>query len=114
MKPRRPSFKDRLQWEMLQHELTEAKLHNQKLVESNEVLMDDVRELQEKLAEANANIGILSQESEPLSRRAEDIMGINAESAEFAKRMQHAPKQCADAIHVAAGNGRCICGAWPA
>ena len=79
MKPRRPSFKDRLQWEMLQHELTEAKLHNQKLVESNEVLMDDVRELQEKLAEANANIGIDSHDvlSSPAERFG--LLGQNAD-----------------------------------
>jgi hypothetical protein len=67
----------RLREVQLQWGLGEARIHNQKLVESNEVLKDDVRELQEKLAEANANIKVLSEESEPLSRRAEDIMGIN-------------------------------------
>lgn len=50
MKLRWPRYKTRLQWEMLEWQLQEAKFHNQKLVESNEVLMDDVREHQEKLA----------------------------------------------------------------
>lgn len=31
---------------------------------------------------------------------------------DFAERMKHAPKQCADEIHVAAGDGRCVCRAW--
>jgi len=39
---------------------------------------------------------------------------VDAAQAEFAKRMQYAPKQCVNEVHVAAGNGRCICGAWPA
>lgn len=107
MKLRRPRYKTRLQWEMLEWQLQEAKLHNQKLVESNEVLKDDVRELQEKLAEANMNIRVSSAAISELQERVAYYRAV---------KLPHAPLDPADAEPVAVAgcehNPPCLNVSW--